>query len=94
MGLKIDYKQVTNADEAYKKVKELITPEYIAKFQVKADIAYNDAAKTVTAKGSGFKLDLCFLEQHCDLDLDLSFLLKPLKGKILEKIEGQIKKNL
>lgn len=94
MGLKIDYKNVTNADDAYKKVKELITPEYIQKFQVKADIAYDDAKKTVSAKGSGFKLDLCFEEKHCDLDLDLSFLLKPLKGKILEKIEGQIKKNL
>jgi hypothetical protein len=94
MGLKIDYKEVTNAEEAYRKVKQLITPEYIQKFQVKADITYDDAAKRVSAKGSGFKLDLCFLEKHCDLDLDLSFLLKPLKGKILEKIEGQIKKNL
>ena len=94
MGLKIDYKNVTNADDAYKKVKELITPEYIQKFQVKADITYDDAKKTVSAKGSGFKLDLCFEEKHCDLDLDLSFLLKPLKGTILEKIEGQIKKNL
>ncbi|MEA9358100.1 polyhydroxyalkanoic acid system family protein [Bacteriovorax sp. PP10] len=94
MSLKIDYKQITDADQAYAKVKELITPEYIAKFQVKADINYDDVKKQVTAKGSGFKLDLCFLEKHCEVDLDLSFLLKPLKGKILEKIEGQIKKNL
>ncbi|MBY0412555.1 MAG: polyhydroxyalkanoic acid system family protein [Bdellovibrionales bacterium] len=94
MGLKIDYKQLTNSDEAYKKVKELITPEYIQKFQVKADMLYDDAAKKVTAKGAGFKLELCFFDKHCDVDLDLSFLLKPLKGKILEKIEGQIKKNL
>lgn len=94
MGVKIDYKQLANSDEAYKKVKELITPEYIAKFQVKADIAYDDAKKKVTAKGPGFTLELCFFDKHCDVDLDLSFLLKPLKGKILEKIEGQIKKNL
>lgn len=94
MSLKIDYKQLTNADEAYAKVKQIITPEYIAKFQVKADINYDDAKKIVVAKGSGFTLELCFLDKHCDVDLDLSFLLKPLKGKILEKIEGQIKKNL
>lgn len=94
MGLKIEYKQLANSDQAYKKVKELITPEYIQKFQVKADIKYDDAAKKVTAKGSGFTLELCFFDQHCDVDLDLSFLLKPLKSKILEKIEGQIKKNL
>ncbi len=94
MALKIDYNQLANADEAYKKVKELITPEYIQKFQVKADIKYDDSKKLVTAKGSGFTLELCFLEKHCEVDLDLSFLLKPLKGKILEKIEGQIKRNL
>jgi hypothetical protein len=94
MSVKIDYNNITNSDDAYKKVKALITPEYIQKFQVKADITYDDVGKKVTAKGSGFKLDLCFFDQHCDLDLDLSFLLKPLKGKILEKIEGQIKKNL
>lgn len=94
MGLKINYQNVTNADQAFSKAKTLITPEYIDKFQVKADLKYDEAAKKVTAKGTGFTLVLSFLEDHCDLDLDLSFLLKPLKGKILEKIEGQIKKNL
>ncbi len=94
MGLKIDYKQLANADEAYAKVKTLITPAYIEKFQVKADVKYDDAKKLVTAKGSGFTLTLCFLEKACDVDLDLSFLLKPLKSKILGKIEGQITKNL
>ncbi len=94
MALKIEYKEITNADQAYNKIKSLITPEYIQKFQVKADIIYDDPGKKVTAKGSGFKLDLCFFEKHCELDLDLSFLLKPLKSKILEKIEGQIKRNL
>ncbi len=94
MAVKIDYKQVTNSDEAYTKVKTLITPEYVEKFQVKADVKYDDAKKLVTAKGSGFTLTLCFLPQHCEVDLDLSFLLKPLKSKILEKIEGQIKRNL
>ncbi len=94
MGLKINYLNVTDSDQAYSKVKTLITPEYIQKFQVKADINYDDAAKKVTAKGAGFTLVLTFLKDHCDLDLDLSFLLKPLKSKILEKIESQIKKNL
>jgi hypothetical protein len=94
MSLKIDYKQITDADEAYAKVKTLITAEYVEKFQVKADVKHDDAKKIVTAKGAGFTLTLCFLPNHCDVDLDLSFLLKPLRGKILEKIEGQIRKNL
>ncbi len=94
MGLKIDYENLKTSEEAYQKVKTLITPEYIEKFQVKAEIKYDDANKKVSAKGSGFTLILCFYDQHCDVDLDLSFLLKPLKSKILEKVERQIKKHL
>lgn len=94
MGMKIHYQSSSSAEEAYTKARKVITPEYIEKFQVKADLTYDDAGKKVTAKGSGFTLVLCFMQDHCDLDLDLSFLLRPLKGKIIEKLEGQIKKNL
>jgi predicted nucleic acid-binding protein len=94
MGLKINYSQVTNSTDAYNKARSVITPEYIEKFQVKTDLKYDDATKKVIAKGSGFTLVLSFLEDHCDLDIDLSFLLKPLKSKITEKIEAQIKRNL
>jgi len=94
MGIKINYENISSSEEAYQKVKTLITPEYIEKFQVKAEINYDDAQKKVSAKGSGFTLILCFFDKHCDVDLDLSFLLKPLKSKILEKVERQIKKNL
>lgn len=94
MGLKIDYQTLATRDEAYTKVKSIITSDYIDKFQVKAEIKYDDAQKKMTAKGSGFTLELCFYDKYCDVDLDLSFLLKPLKSKILEKIESQIKKNL
>ena len=94
MSSKINYQQVKNADEAFAKVKSVITPEYIEKFQVKADIAYDEKNKKVKASGSGFTLELGFFSDHCLVDLDLSFLLRPLKGKVLEKIENQIKKNL
>ncbi len=94
MGLKINYQVVTGPDQAYSKVRSLITPEYIQKFNVKADIHYDDAARKITAKGAGFTLVLSLNQDHCDLDLDLSFLLRPLKNKIIEKVEAQIKKNL
>ncbi len=94
MGLKINYQNMTNATDAFNKVKGIITPSYIEKFQVKADVSYDDTNKKVKAVGTGFTLELCFLADHCDVELDLSFLLRPLKSKILEKIEGQIKKNL
>ncbi len=94
MSLKINYHKASSSQDAFNKVKSIITPEYIEKFQVKADISYDENNRKVIASGTGFTLELKFLENHCDVDLDLSFLLRPLKGKILEKIEGQIKKNL
>ena len=94
MGLKIDYKTVNGPKEAYDKVKSLITPEYIQKFQVKADVTCDDTKKVVQASGSGFTLTLRFLESYCDVDLELSLILRALKSKILEKIEHQITKNL
>lgn len=94
MALKIDYSKVKGKDVAYGKVKALITPEYIQKFQVKADVDYDDTQKKIIAKGKGFTLTLCFFETHCEADLELSLLLRALKSKILEKIEHQVAKNL
>lgn len=94
MAVKIDYKTVTGKDAAYAKVKSVITPEYTQKFQVKADVAYDDAKKIIKSTGKGFTLTLCFFDSHCEAELDLSIILKPLKSKILGKIEDQIAKNL
>ena len=90
MGLKINYQKMASADEAYKKVKSFITPEYIEKFQVKADIQSDDTAKKVIAKGSGFTLTLEFFESYCEADLELSLILRALKSKFMSKIEEQI----
>lgn len=94
MAIKIDYKTANGRDNAYDKAKAVITPEYTQKFQVKADVAYDDVKKIITSSGQGFTLTLCFFDKHCEADLDLSFLLRPLKSKILSKIEDQIAKNL
>jgi hypothetical protein len=94
MGLKIQYKNVTSCDEAFLKVKSFITPEYIQKFQVKADVNCDDTKKIVKASGSGFTLTLSFFESYCDVDLELSLILRALKSKIMAKIEDQISKNL
>ncbi len=94
MGLKINYKNVSNKEEAFVKVKSLITPEYIQKFQVKADVVCDEVKKVVTASGTGFTLKLNLNDTFCEVDLELSLLLRALKSKILEKIENQISKNL
>lgn len=94
MGVKIDYKTQSGRDAAYAKVKSVITPEYTEKFQVKADVAYDDSKKIIKSTGKGFTLTLCFFDTYCEADLDLSLLLRPLKSKILGKIEDQIAKNV
>jgi hypothetical protein len=94
MALKIDYKTVNGRDAAYTKVKSVITPEYTQKFQVKADVAYDDIKKIIKSTGSGFTLTLCFFDTYCEADLELSIILRALKSKILTKIEDQISKNL
>ena len=75
MGLKIDYKEVKGPDEAYAKVKSYITPEYIQKFQVKADVSCDDAKKVVKATGSGFTLILNFHEIYLFFELMQLFCL-------------------
>lgn len=94
MAIKIDYKTMTGRDAAYEKVKSVITPEYTAKFQVKADVAYDDVKKIIKSTGPGFTLTLCFFDTYCEADLELSIILRALKSKILTKIEDQIAKNL
>lgn len=91
---KINYKQAKSKDEAFQKVKAFITPEYLSKFQVKVDLAFDEVKKQTVATGQGFTLTMKFFDAHCEIDLDLSLLLRPLKTTILGKIEHQIEKNL
>lgn len=94
MAVKINYKQVTTKDEAFQKVKAFITPEYLEKFQMKIDLSFDEVKKVAKATGNGFTLLINFFDTHCEVDLDLSLLLRPLKSKILEKIQSQIERNL
>jgi len=94
MSLRVNYKTVDGCDKAYSKVKTFMTPEYIEKFQVRADVTYDDANKVIKSNGKGFTLILKFFDSYCEAELELSLLLRPLKNKILAKIEDQIAKNL
>ncbi len=94
MDFKVNYNKATTAEEAFGIVKAYITPEFLSKFQVKVGVEYDEAKKCVKASGSGFTLNLKFLEKHCEADLDLSFLLKPLKGSIVEKIQDKLNRHL
>lgn len=91
MELKVPYSQITDKKQGYEKAKTLI-PEVIAKFGVAAEVKNDDAATTLKAKGSGFEAKIEFKDTEAVVSVDLGFLLKPFKGKILDTIEKQIKK--
>ena len=91
MDIKIPYASITDKKKGYEAAKKLI-PEVISKFGVNADVQNDDANSTLNAKGTGFSAKIEFAETEALVKVDLSFLLKPLKGKILETIEKQIKK--
>lgn len=91
MDLKVPYTQITDKKTAYNKACELI-PEVIAKFGVKASIDKNDANCSLKAKGSGFEAAIAFTDNEAQVSVDLGFMLKPFKSKILETLEHQIKK--
>jgi hypothetical protein len=91
MELKVPYAQITDRKKGYDQAKNLI-PEVISKFGVKAEINNDDENTILSAKGSGFTAKIAFEEKEAVITLDLGFLLKPFKGKILETIEKQLKK--
>ena len=91
MELKVPYVQLTDKKKGYEEAKRLI-PEVISKFGVNADVQNDDANTTLSAKGSGFSAKIEFADTEVIVNVDLGFLLKPFKGKILDTIEKQIKK--
>ena len=91
MDLKVPYTSITNKQQGFDAAKKLI-PEVIAKFGVNAETKFDDVANTIAAKGTGFNASIQFNETEALVSVDLNFLLKPLKGKILETIEKQLKK--
>ena len=91
MELKVPYSQITDKKQGYDQAKKLI-PDVIQKFGVSADVKNDDANTTLSAKGSGFEAKIEFKETEAIVNVDLGFLLKPFKGKILDTIEKQIKK--
>lgn len=92
MDLKVPYSNTSNKSEAFDAAMAQITEEYIAKFNVKADVKTDKDAGTITAKGKGFKLSLDFKDDGVELSSEFGLLLKAFKGKVLETIERKLKK--
>lgn len=94
MDLKLNYINVKSANEAYEKIKPLLTSDYLSKLKVKANLVHDDQARTIKAEGKGFSLLAIFGDEKLELKLDLSLMLKALKGVILSKLENELKRHL
>ena len=92
--LKVPYSKLASKEEAYKEACNLITPEYIAKWKIKADISYDEPNTRLKATGKGFTLELAFTETQAEVSCDLSFMLKPFKKSVLETIENKLKRHM
>ena len=90
MSKNIYYRDGLTREQAYKKIKKLITPENMEKFKVKADFYYSED-RSINAKGKGFELTIDFLEDMAKIHLNLSFFLSALKGKVMDSISRQVK---
>ena len=90
MSQSFSYKNVKSSKEAYKKVKAHINPELMKKFKVRAEMEYNDDDLIITANGKGFTLVVTFLDTEAEVDLNLSLMLKPLKGMVMGTLSKEI----
>lgn len=90
MDKAVPFTQSANKAEAFENAKGQITPEYIAKFNVKADITYE--SDEIIAKGKGFELTLKFTDSETQITAKMGMLLKPFKGKVIETIERKLTK--
>jgi hypothetical protein len=91
--MNVSYQKAKTKQEAYDLVKARITPEYIQKWKVTAELVY-EAPNKIIAKGKGFTLNMSFSDSACTLDVELGLLLKPLKGMISDEIKKQIEKTV
>lgn len=91
MDLRLSYNKVDNQADAFRTVKKSITPAHMEKYKVKANFDYDESNHRITAKGKGFTLKVDFKDSAAELNLDLSFMLKPLKGQVLASLEKEFK---
>ena len=92
MDLSVPYSKSSNAKEAYDSAVAQITPEYIAKFKIKADIHYSDG-QSISATGKGFTLTLYFNESETNVEIKLSLILRAFKGNVLDAVEKKLKQH-
>lgn len=94
MDLKIPYVAVKNRQEAFKIVQDFLTNDGLSSIPVKPTLQFMPEKNLIIAQGSGFKICAIFEPEFLAVSLDLSFLYKAFKGKVISMLENQLKKRL
>ncbi len=85
------YQNTSNGEDAFSMaMKALDRAERENVFPVKVDFKFDNEFRKIQGKGRGFEISLEFFDKELDLFLDLSFVLKPAKRKILSSIENEL----
>ena len=89
------YTKAQNKQVAFSLAKSVLKEaENNGSFPVSVNFSVDDDFFIISGKGKGFEVKLSFEEHDLDISMDLSFVLKPLKGKILSKIEQELSRRI
>ena len=89
--IKLVYKHNTNLDDAKKGVKDLVDDFVQSQGSLIKETKWSNNETRCEFKGKGFSGSFEVDEEKIYFELDLSFLLKGLKGKITQQIEKKVK---
>lgn len=94
----VEYPTSHGVTDTYTKLKNFFQTDEIKKFDSKVECKFNDPSYSCDLKGSQFKGDFKVTEagtgSHVKINIDLAFLLTPLKGTIQETLTKMLKKHL
>lgn len=82
-------------EEIYTKLKTKLQ-DYFAQGKISQlkEIRFDDAKFEALASGTGFKAKIACRDSKVDIELDLNFLLKAMRGQIEEQVTKMITKTL
>ena len=90
------YNKANNAQQGFDLASNFLkSSEGRSKFPMEIDFSFiSGASPQVIGKGKGFEVVLSFYDAEVAINLKLKFMLKPLKGKIIDTLTDEIKRVL
>ena len=92
--INVEYKQSKNQKIAFNKAKKRLSPNLFKQYKIEVDLSFDDENFQILGTGKGFDVSCYFYNDHLQFDVNLSLLLRPLKGKIESSILKELEKNV